>query len=335
LRTIKRVLAGKRDNREARTDGGTADARTAQTERDAETDEGRLSRLTDSDVWESSPFWLPPFLLMGFFVYGAIGWNLLISLTDYRRFGDIDYSDLDLEMYSRAFGDPSFIEATKNTFVLIVAFIVVCLVIGLLLAVLLDRQIRFKNGFRTIYLLPMSLSFVVTAQFWLWMYNLNNGIVNQVLGVVGLGPYNWIGNPDLVLGAVVFALVWQFSGYTMVVYLAALQSIPNEHYEAARVDGASTIRMYWRVIVPQLKNAMISATVVLMVFALKAFDFLYALVGGYRPPNGVDILPTLMVREAYQKTEWAYGSAIAILLFLLALGVVAPYLYHQHKHGNL
>jgi glucose/mannose transport system permease protein len=167
------------------------------------------------------------------------------------------------------------------------------------------------------------------------MYNLNNGIVNQILGVVGLGPYNWIGNPDLVLGAVVFALVWQFSGYTMVVYLAALQSIPNEHYEAARVDGASTVRMYWRVIVPQLKNAMISATVVLMVFALKAFDFLYALVGGYRPPNGVDILPTLMVREAYQKTEWAYGSAIAILLFLLALGVVAPYLYHQHKHGNL
>jgi glucose/mannose transport system permease protein len=165
LDTIKRVLASKRNDREVRTDGGTTDSREARTEGGTVADEGRLSRLTDSDFWESSPFWLPPFLLMGFFVYGAIGWNLLISLTDYRRFGDIDYSNLDLEMYRRAFGDPSFIEATKNTFVLIVAFIAVCLVIGLLLAILLDRQIRFKNGFRTVYLLPMSLSFVVTAQF--------------------------------------------------------------------------------------------------------------------------------------------------------------------------
>ena len=319
---MRRLLASKR-NEEVRADGGTVE----------ETREG--GGLLDSDLVESSPFWLPPFLLMGFFVYGAIAWNLVISMTDHAGFGDIDYSSLDFEMYSRALNDSQFIFAARNTLVLIVGFILVCLVIGLLLAILLDRQIRFKNGFRTIYLLPMSLSFVVTAQFWLWMYNVDSGIINEIVGLIGLGPYDWIGSPELVLGAVIFALVWQFSGYTMVVYLATLQSIPDAHYEAARVDGASTVKMYWRVIIPQLRNAMISATVVLMVFALKAFDFLYALVGGYRPPKGADILPTLMVRTAYQNNEWAYGSAIAILLFLLALGIVAPYLYHQHKHGNL
>ncbi|WP_121821251.1 carbohydrate ABC transporter permease [Halostella salina] len=323
LTAAKRLLVGKGSDEEVRADGGTVEEST-----------GFRDRF-DSDLVESSPFWLPPFLLMGFFVYGAIIWNLLISLTDHAGYGRPDYSNLDFEMYVRAFNDSQFIFAARNTVVLIVSFIVVCLVLGLLLAILLDRQIRFKNGFRTIYLLPMSLSFVVTAQFWLWLYDIDDGIVNSVLGVVGLGPYNWIGNPQLVLGAVLFALVWQFSGYTMVVYLATLQSIPDEHYEAARVDGASTLKMYWRVIIPQLRNAMVSATVVLMVFALKAFDFLYALVGGYRPPKGADILPTLMVRTAYGSNQFAYGSAIAILLFLLALGIVAPYLYYQYKNGYL
>ena len=209
------------------------------------------------------------------------------------------------------------------------------LVIGLALAILIDRGIRFENTFRTIYLLPMSLSFVVTAQFWLWMYNYNNGILNITLGTVGIGPIDWIGNSAIVLWAVVFALVWQFSGYAMVVYLAGLRAIPTAHYEAAKVDGASTLRMYWRVIVPQLKGATISASVVLMVFALKAFDFLYSLVSGYRPPNGADILATKMVREAYSNQNWAYGAAIAIILFGMALAIIGPYLVYQYRRDNL
>jgi glucose/mannose transport system permease protein len=301
---------------------------------------GRVSAALDerfgSDFLESTPFWLPPFLLMGLFVYGAIIWNLLISLTDYEGFAAApDYSDLDLEMYVRAATDSGVIDAAINTFLLIVAFTAATLVIGLTLAILIDRGIRFENTFRTIYLLPMSLSFVVTAQFWLWMYNFNNGVINIALGTVGVGPIDWIGNSAIVLWAVVFALVWQFSGYAMVVYLAGLRAIPTAHYEAAQVDGASTLRMYWRVIVPQLKGATISASVVLMVFALKAFDFLYSLVSGYRPPNGVDILATKMVREAYSNQNWAYGAAIAIILFAMALAIIGPYLVYQFRRDNL
>ncbi|MFB6211494.1 MAG: carbohydrate ABC transporter permease [Halobacteriales archaeon] len=296
----------------------------------------RIARIRrQSEFVESAPFWLPWFLLAALFVYGAVIWNGLISLTDYEGFGAIDYSSLDFEMYVRAFTSEAFIAAARNTLVLLIAFTVVCLLLGLALAILLDRQIRFEDGFRNIYLLPMSLSFVVTAQFWLWMYNVELGVVNTIVGLVGLGPFDWIGNPKLVLGAVVFALIWQFSGYTMVVYLAALRGIPSEHYEAAKVDGASTLRMYWRVIIPQLKNATISASVLLMVFALKAFDFLYSLVGGYRPPKGSDILATLMVRQAFQETNWAYGSAIAIVLFAMALVIIGPYLYYQYKQGVL
>ncbi|WP_372479316.1 carbohydrate ABC transporter permease [Halomicrobium sp. HM KBTZ05] len=295
----------------------------------------RLNERFGSDFVESSQFWLPPFLLVGLFVYGAIIWNVMISLTDFQGFGTPDYSDLDLEMYARALADSGFVDAAVNTFVLLIAFTLVTLAIGLGLAILIDRNIRFENTFRTIYLLPMSLSFVVTAQFWAWMYNFNNGVINIVLTSIGLDRVDWIGSPNIVLWAVVFALMWQFAGYAMVVYLAGLRAIPDEHYEAAKVDGASTLRMYWRVIIPQLKGSTISASVVLMVFALKAFDFLYSLVGGYRPPNGADILATKMVREAYANLNWAYSSAIAIMLFLMALSIVGPYLYYQYKEGHL
>ncbi|WP_277552671.1 carbohydrate ABC transporter permease [Halobaculum limi] len=319
--------AGTDDDGLVVTDGGTATR-----------SEGLLDRLDDrfgEDFAESAPFWLPPFLLMALFVYGAIAWNFVISLTDYQGFIGPDYSDLDFEMYARAIGDSGVIDATVNTFLLVVAFTAVALIVGMMLAILIDRNIRFENTFRTIYLLPMSLSFVVTAQFWLWMYNFNNGVVNILLGTFGIGPIDWIGNSQIVLWAVVFALVWQFSGYTMVVYLAGLRAIPTEHYEAARVDGASTLKMYWRVIIPQLKGSTISAAIVLMVFALKAFDFLYSLVSGYRPPNGADILATKMVREAYSVNNWAYASAIAIILFLMAISIIGPYLYYQYSQGEL
>jgi glucose/mannose transport system permease protein len=272
---------------------------------------------------------------MGFFVYAAIGWNFTLSLTDFSGYGEPDYTDLGLGNYWTMLQDPAFWEATWHTVVLLVVFTVACLGIGLALAILLDREIRFKRTFRTIYLLPFSLSFIVTAQFWRWMYNVENGIVNQFVGLFGLGPYSWLGDPDLVLGAVIFGLVWQFSGYTMIIYLAALRSIPKDQYEAARVDGANTFKMYRRVIVPQLRPAMVSASVVLMLFALKAFDFLYAVFGGYRPRQGSDILATLMMREAFGNSEWAYSSSIALTLFVLSLAVIAPYLYTQYNRGNL
>ncbi len=315
----------------AATDGGTAVSGRAR----SDTTRSTLSRYWRSDFVRSMPYWLIPFAVVGLFVYGAIGWNFVISLTDYSGFGSAEYTDLDFENYIEAFTSPDVITAGRNTLVLLVVFTLVCLAVGLGVAILLDRQVRFESTLRTIYLLPMSLSFIVTGQFWLWMYNVNNGIVNSFVGLFGLGPFNWLGNPDLVLGAVIFALMWQFSGYCMVVYLAALRGIPNAHFEAARVDGASTWRMYRRVIVPQLKPATISATVVVMLFALKAFSFLYALFGGYRPAKGADILATLMVRQAFQLQEWAYSSAIAIILFAMALGVIAPYLYYQYRSENL
>lgn len=316
----------------------------------------------DRDAVRSAPFWLPAVLLVGLFVYGAVLWNFVLSLTDFTGIGEPDYGSLDLENYFVAFSDPvdGFLSmfgfggevqggtptwsnltvdpvwnSLGNTIVLMVVFSAACLALGLLLAILVDRGIRFENTFRTIYLLPMSLSFVVTAKFWLYMYNPQTGLINIALGVFGVGPVEIVQNPELKLAAVAFALIWQFSGYAMIVYLAALRGIPSSHFEAARVDGASTVKMYWRVIIPQLRTATVSALVVITVFALKAFDFLFSMYGGYQPGPSADILATRMVREAYANQNWAYGSTIAVILFIMALCIVAPYIYSQYRRGDL
>jgi len=302
----------------------------------ATSDPDLLDRLLDSSFVSALPFWLPPALLMGFFVYGAIGWNFIISLTGWDGLGQPEYNDLSFAMYSEMVADPLFWRAAKNTVVLLVAFTLACLIVGLLLAILIDQGIRYENTFRTIYLLPMSLSFVVTAKFWAWLYNPQSGLVNATLEGIGLGflTAEWLQNPSIVLGAIIFALLWQFSGYAMVMYLAGLRAIPDDHYEAARVDGASSIKMYLRIIIPQLRKSTVGAAVVLMVFALKAFDFIYVLFGK-NPGPGADILAVMMYREAFAALNWSYGSAIAIVLFVMALLVVGPYLYAQYRRGEL
>ena len=317
------------ESRRVRTDGGTTET----------------TSFWERDSIRSAPFWLPPFILVGLFVYGAVLWNIVLSLTSFTGLGDPDYGSLSLENYIIALqgGVPSWSNLTVepiwnsawNTVVLMITFTVFCLALGLVLAILVDQQIRFENTFRTIYLLPMSLSFVVTAKFWLYMYNPQTGLINIAIQSLGFQPVEIVQNPDLKLAAVAFALVWQYSGYAMVVYLAGLRAIPTSHFEAARVDGASTLRMYWRVIIPQLRTATVSALVVLTVFSLKAFDFLFSMYGGYQPGPSADILATRMVREAYSNGNWAYGSTIAVILFVMALAIVTPYIYTQYKRGEL
>ncbi|SDQ66516.1 carbohydrate ABC transporter permease [Natronobacterium texcoconense] len=304
-------------------------------DRERESEDAAFDRIRRSDFVESMPFWLPPTLLVLLFVYGAIGWNVAISFTGWSGLGQPDYTNFTLEMYRQMPGDPDFVASLRNTIALLIAFTGVSLVVGLALALLVDRKIRFENTFRTIYLLPMALSFVVTAIFWSWMYA-SDGLINTTLGGLGLGwlAQDWLGDPRFKLAAVIVALIWQFSGYCMIVYLAGLRSIPSAHYEAARIDGASTLKLYWRVIIPQLRSSTVGATVVLMVFALKAFDFIYVMFGT-NPGRSADILAVTMYREAFSASEWAYGAAIAVVLFALALTIIGPYAYTQYKRGAL
>lgn len=292
--------------------------------------------LRQNEFVKSIPFLILPAILVGVFVYGSIVWNFLLSLTDFRGFGNPDYSGLDFELYARMLSDGTFIAATRNTVALMGGFTLLCLIIGLLLAILVDRDVTFEGSIRTIYLLPMSISFVVTSIFWAWMYNPSNGVVNFFFRTIGADflALDWLGNPTTQILAITIALVWQFSGLSMIIFLAGLRKIPRDQYEAARMDGANLNVRYRKVIIPQLKTSMFSAIVILVLFSLKAFDFIFVLFGP-SPGPGADILPVMMYREAFAANNWAYGSAVAVVLLVATLLALVPYLYYQYQQDLL
>lgn len=295
-----------------------------------------LASVRQNEFVKSLPFLFLPGILVGIFVYGSIFWNFLLSLTDFRGFGDPDYSSLDFEMYARMLNDGTFITAAGNTIALMVGFTVLCLTIGLLLAILIDRDVTIEGSLRTIYLLPMSISFVVTSIFWAWMYNPTDGVVNFFFRTIGLDflARDWLGNPRTQLFAITIALVWQFSGLAMIIFLAGLRKIPRDQYEAARMDGAGIGVRYRKVIIPQLKTSMFSAIVILIMFSLKAFDFMFVLYG-VSPGPGADILPVMMYREAFDANNWAYGSGVAVVLLVATIIALIPYLYYQYQQDLL
>jgi glucose/mannose transport system permease protein len=272
-------------------------------------------------------FVLPSLVLVGYFVYALIGWNVLVSLTDWKGLAP-SYNIVGFSQYVTLFRDQEFITSLTNNLILILLFVPSSLALGLFLAILLDSKVRGEGVFRSIYLLPFSLSYVITGTLWLWMYNPKEGVINTLLQKIGLGflQPGWITDPNIALACVVLAIVWQFSGYTMLIFSAGIKSIPESQVMAAEVDGATGLNLYRRVVIPQLKTSVLSAFVILMIFALKVFDFIYVLTGG-GPGYSTYVVPLLMFRDTFRMDQYAYGAAMSTLLFLLALVIVVPYLY--------
>jgi glucose/mannose transport system permease protein len=273
---------------------------------------------------------LPSIIVVGYFVYYSIGWNVLVSLSDWRGLSP-SYNIIGFNNYVGVFKLPEFWVSLQNNLLLILLFVPSSILLGLLLAILLDNKVRGEGIFRTIYLMPFSLSFVVTASLWLWMYNPGPpaGVINTLLDTLRLNFLKtmWTSDPHLALYCVILALVWQFSGYTMLIFLAGIRSIPESQVMAAEVDGASSFTLYGRIIIPQLKSSTLATFVVLMVFALKAFDFIYILTGGGPAGTATYVLPILMFRETFGQDNFAYGAAIATVLFAMVMIIVIPYLY--------
>ena len=277
---------------------------------------------------------LPSLILVGYFVYASIGWNVLVSLSDWKGLRP-SYNIVGVTQYVSLSHDPVFWISLENNLLLIALFVPGSLLLGLFLAILLNAKVRAESTFRTVYLLPFALSFVITASLWAWMYNPSIGVINTLVEGIGLGflKSGWSTDSSIAMYSIILALIWQFSGYTMLVFLAGIRSIPESQIMAARVDGASSLSLYRRIIIPQLKLSALAAFVVLMVFALKAFDFIFILTGG-GPGYSTYVLPLMMYSETFSMTHFAYGAAIATLLFVVVMMVVVPYLYMTSRRGK-
>ncbi len=318
-------------------------------------------------------FLSPSILAILIFVYGFIGWtawasmlkwNDLIMIPKGSLFPKVPFAQL--ENYIRLLtADQRFQTDLRNTVVFTIAFIIGCLMLGLLLAILLDQGIKGEGFFRGVYLFPMAVSFIVTGVVWRWLLNPGNvssgavgiNLLFEKLGVPFLKSA-WYTNPEVVfiqptsaagkfLGeiglnflttakfgvplailSVVLAATWQMSGYTMAMYLAGLRSIPEELREAARVDGATEVQVYRHVVLPLLSPITLSAVIILGHISLKIFDLVSAMTGP-GPAFATDVPAYYMFDTVFRGNHFARGAAIAIIMLLSVAVLVIPYLINN------
>lgn len=268
---------------------------------------------------------LPSVLAVGVFVYGFIGWTGYVALSNWNSFVP-DLSFAGLQNFIDLFQTPRFQIDLRNTVVFTVSFLTGCLVLGLLLAILLDQQIMGESLFRNIILFPMSISFIVSGTAWQWLLNPSTG-VNLLLDAVGLGGLKsaWYTDPRIAIFSVVIAAVWQLSGFTMAMYLAGMRGISDELREAARVDGASEWQIYRHIILPLLNPITLSAVIILGHISLKIFDLVFAMTGS-GPAFSTDVPGIFMFETTFRGNRFADGAAIAIVMLVMVAVVVVPYL---------
>jgi glucose/mannose transport system permease protein len=276
----------------------------------------------------------PSVAAIAIFVYGFIGFTGFVSLTNWNKLFP-DFSLAGLRNYQALLANPRFQIDMRNMVVFTALFLTSCLAIGFLLAVLLDQHVKGENFFRTIYLYPMALSFIVTGIAWRWLLNpgsreMGSTGVNLLFEHLGLDflKTGWYTDPKIGIKAVVIAAVWQMSGYVMAMYLAGLRGIPDELREAARVDGASEWQILWHVIVPLLRPITLGAVIVLGHIALKIYDLVVAMTG---PGIGFscDVPAYFMWDTTFQSNRFAQGASIATILLVMVSVLIVPYLAHS------
>ena len=261
---------------------------------------------------------LPALLLIMVIVYVPIVLTGYYGLTEWNGIGKPNF--LGLENYIELLGDGDFWGSAWHSLLLAI-FSTLSLIIYLAVAMVLATKIKGANTFRKIYLIPMLLSSVAIAQLWLRMYHPTNGIVNNILESIGFAdPPAWLSEPQLVLFALFIPILWQYAGFYILIYYAALKNIPTSLEEAAKIDGASTLQIAWKIKLP-LTMEVIKVTIVLAVVgSLKYFDLIYVMTDG--GPNGSsEVMASYMYRTAFRAYDFGYGSAIGFFLLVICLVV--------------
>lgn len=278
-----------------------------------------------------------PAALLIYFVYFSLGWNLWVSVSNWES-GELvaSYDWGGFGNYVKMFNSPTFWPALRNT-LLLFCLIPLCLLLGLGLALIMDQGLRGTAIFRTLILLPFALSFVVTGTVWAYMYRPTGGVLNSFLGMLGVdvsaamknGNLMWASSNKTIMLSIIIAMVWQFSGYVAVIFLAAIKNVPVNVINAAKLDGAYMPRIYWKLIIPQLKGAMGSCITILAMYALRSFDFIVSLVG--YTTSSAWTLPIWMYNEAFQNNNFAYSAAISCFLLALVLVLILPLTYWTNR----
>jgi len=261
-------------------------------------------------------------LLIGFLIIPFI-MAIIFSFTTKRLVSPLPTKFVGLDNYVRLFADQAFWQALRNTAVFAGIVVPVQSGLGLLLAILVNRKIPGRNIFRGIYFMPVVIPMVVVCVVWYFVLNYPEGLLNTFVKILTFGkagPYDWLRNPSLALPTIILISIWQGVGFQMVVYLAGLQSIPEELYEASRIDGASAWQQFIHVTFPCLRNTHIFVLVTTTILAFKLFTQVEVLTQG-GPRGGTNTVVRYIYVAGYRELRIGYASAAAVIFVLIVLVV--------------
>lgn len=274
----------------------------------------------------------PSFLVIVIFVYGFIAYTGFLSITDSKMLPSTNI--VGLSNYSKLWALPHWWRAITNLAIFASLYIIICSALGLFLAIMLDQKIRGEGFLRPIYLYPMALSFIVTGTAWKWILDPGIGIENTMhLWGWETFAFTWIKDSKMAIYCVVLAAVWQSSGFIMAMFLAGLRGVDNEMIKAAQIDGAGTVTIYRRIIIPLMRPVFLSAFVVLAHLAIKAYDLIVALTGG-GPGQATELPATFMYSYTFTRNQMGIGASSAIIMLVMIFSIIVPYLYSEIRGGK-
>ncbi len=282
--------------------------------------QNRQARTARRQRWgaQLEPYvWIAPALLI-FFVFTLLPLLIGVGLSVVSWDGITPLRLVGLQNYVDVFHDSEFWAAVVHNAIYAVGTVVGKLSLALILAVLLNRALPGRAVFRTVFFLPVVLSVVVVGLIWNWVYDYNFGLVNGILGFIGLGSLkqDWLGSTGLALGALIVVDIWKWFGFHMVINLAGLQSIPAELYEAARIDGATGWQSFWRITLPLLQPVTAINVTLATLGAFNVFDLVYVITQG--GPAGATNVATLDIyTQAFQFYHFGYAAAMSFVLLAL------------------
>lgn len=264
-------------------------------------------------------FWmiLPAAVLFALFYVWPFVHGFWLSLTNWDGFSPPRFAGI--ANYVRLVHDPIFLGAIKNNLIFVAAVLVLKNILGLSLALLLNRALFGRAFFRAASFIPVTMSFVAVGLLWSWIYNPVFGLLNAGLDAVGLGALkqSWLGDANIALYSIIVVDVWKWLGFHAVIYLAGLQTIPAELYESATMDGAGRMSRFWHITLPLMMPIVFINTILGLSGAfVRNFDIVYVLTKG-GPNHATEVALTYMMQKAFQDGQMSYASAMGYVLFLL------------------
>jgi multiple sugar transport system permease protein len=279
----------------------------------------RRRRLSRRRARAGRMFVAPNLTAVAVFMLFPLGFSLYMSVQKWDLFRPAKFVGL-ANYHSLFANDPLFVIALRNTVVYTVGTVVPTVLISLAVAGVLNRKVKGIGIFRTIIFVPLAVSSVVMAVVWQFVFNTNNGLLNIMLGWIGIGPVPWLNDPKWAMLSLCTVSVWRSVPFATVILLAAMQGVPDNLYEAAKLDGAGEIRQFVWITVPLIRSAVSFVVVISIIHAFQAFDLVYVLTGGNGgPETATYVLGIMLFQHAFSFLEFGYASALAWVMFAILL----------------